>query len=758
MPHLPRSTALTSPAPGTSTTSRQSAALRPAAAVVAGALALVLGTSALSQTTGTVSPGGGSGAGARSGAAAAAPQLEQRKLVDDFLHYVRIAKPDLAAASARRLFESGITDAELAELIDQNDLQSRVETALQYGRGMEGVSEYIADFESRLERGRRDLSRDPERIKQAVQMLVGTRRQQILAQGRLMEAGEYAVPELLRQVVEGRDPQLQLASADMLVAIRRQSVTPLVTALPNLDPTSQRRVAEILGAIAWPHATPYLLALAEDASAPGDVRSAAMQAFGAAGGTNLDLGQQWAQLARRYFDDEQSLIAFPGEPTNNIWGWDKFIGLVPTPVPTPVFSEIMAMKTSREALKVQPDNASALALFVASNLKRENQLPAGEIDPIFGEGPFTPQFYATAAGTRNAADVLALGMITYDTPLVRDAVGALRETGGRGNLSFDGTVAQPLVDSLQYPDRRVQYESAITLGSAIPKDGFSGDFAVVPTLASAVRAVGSEYAVVVTSDPEDRQVISNRLKALGYTVLNPGSSLSAIEADIAAAPGVDLLVIRGSEGFVREQLGAARTSRKLLAVPVVAIAGPADKIRLDRDLGTDRRVQTWIAGGTDEQFQAAVEQVVERTTGGRITEAESMQYAAEALETLEKIALSGTEVYRVSDAQSALLEALEKRSGGLRLLVADVLAVTPTDEAQRRLLDAALAAAEGEQVELLDRVAASARRFGNRAEPRQINALLALIESSAGPVADAAARVHGAMNLPPANAVKLIVR
>jgi len=731
------------------------------------------GVAAAAQSAGPASPGraasdgvGGAGqaaTGTATGSATGAdagPALaaSQRKRLDDFLHYVRIAKPDLAAASARSLFDSGITDAELADLVDQNDLQSRVETALQYGRGMEGVSEQVADFESRLERGRRDLSRDPERIREAVKMLVGTRRQQILAQGRLMEAGEYAVPELLRQVIEASDPQLQLASADMMVAIRRQAVNPLVAALPNLDPTNQRRVSEILGAIAWPHATPYLLALAEDASAPGDVRSAAMQAFGAAGGTNLDLGGQWAQLARRYFDNEQSLMAFPGEATNNIWGWDNFVGLVPTPVPTPIYSELMAMRTAREALRVAPGDPNALALFVASNLRRENQLPAGDTDPIFGDSPFTPQFFATAAGTKAAADVLALGMISYDTPLVRDAVAALRQTGGAGNLSFDGTIAEPLVDSLQYPDRRVQYESAMTLGGALPKEGFPGDFAVVPTLAAAVRAVGAEFAAVVSSDPEDRQVISNRLKAMGYTVLNPGPSISAIDADIVAAPGVDLLVLRGSESFIKEQLAAARSSRRLLAVPVVAVTTPPDKIRLDRDLVDDRRVLTWTAGGTDEQFNAAVEDVVSRTTGGRISEAESLQYAIDSLATLERIALSGTPVYRVEDAQPALLEALEKRTGGLRLMVADVLAATPTDDAQRRLLDAALAATDQEQVDLLDRVAASARRFGNRAEPRQTDALLELIANSQGPVADAAARVHGAMNLPASNAVKLIIK
>ena len=75
--------------------------------------------------------------------------------------------------------------------------------------------------------------------------------------------------------------------------------------------------------------------------------------------------------------------------------------------------------------------------------------------------------------------------------------------------------------------------------------------------------------------------------------------------------------------------------------------------------------------------------------------------------------------------------------------------------------DAALSASGSEQVALLDASANSARRFGNRVESRQVDALRRLIGQNSGAsgdqaVADAAGRLYGSLNLPADEAVRLI--
>jgi hypothetical protein len=145
-----------------------------------------------------------------------------------------------------------------------------------------------------------------------------------------------------------------------------------------------------------------------------------------------------------------------------------------------------------------------------------------------------------------------------------------------------------------------------------------------------------------------------------------------------------------------------------------------------------------------------------KASGGRMTEAEAEAYAFEALGALEDISIACSPAYSIADAEYALLEALDTRTGRARLLVAGILARIDSDRAQRKLFDTALAATGGERIDLLDRVAESVKRFGDRAESRHVEALLNLVRTSTGSTAEAAARVYGALNLQTPEAVELI--
>jgi hypothetical protein len=69
--------------------------------------------------------------------------------------------------------------------------------------------------------------------------------------------------------------------------------------------------------------------------------------------------------------------------------------------------------------------------------------------------------------------------------------------------------------------------------------------------------------------------------------------------------------------------------------------------------------------------------------------------------------------------------------------------------AQRALIDAALTdAAIEHRVMLLDEAAGSVRRWGNLAQDWQIEAVVDLAENASGYLADAAARLNGALDHP----------
>ena len=93
---------------------------------------------------------------------------DQARLIDDFLHYLLIAKPDLAEAAGNKLFATGITDAEIADIVREKDLGDKVERAISRGRGMASVGPMVTRFEDALEDGRLNLARDQDRISEAI--------------------------------------------------------------------------------------------------------------------------------------------------------------------------------------------------------------------------------------------------------------------------------------------------------------------------------------------------------------------------------------------------------------------------------------------------------------------------------------------------------------------------------------------------------------------------------------------------------------
>ena len=95
------------------------------------------------------------------------------------------------------------------------------------------------------------------------------------------------------------------------------------------------------------------------------MKAAASSAFRRIGGTSTSVSGQFTALGRRFFDGQMSLVAWPGEPVNNIWRYDTYAGLEPIAVVTEIYSDVMAMKMARTALTYDQGSRQALALFHA---------------------------------------------------------------------------------------------------------------------------------------------------------------------------------------------------------------------------------------------------------------------------------------------------------------------------------------------------------------------------------------------------------
>ena len=424
-----------------------------------------------------------------SGAALAQPAAgdDPAELLEEFVHYLSVAKPDLAIGYGQELLNAGIAASELAVLVDEGDFDVvRMERAFERGLRVPGLEDVVEGVASRIEQGRLDLARERDRIVEAIEMLDGTLRQQRIAERRLEAAGEYAVPYLLDVLTSDATELKKQAVREVIVSIGVQAITPLTVALPHVDPVQQRSIIEMLDQLAgrggrgnaYRHAAPALARVAADETTTEAIRELAGRTYERMYGGMAPLDELHVDLADMYMSDLGSLVAFPFDPTQNVWKWESF-GLVADPVPTVIFNEVMAMKQAADAVAVNDGNMQAISLYVAADLRRENELPTGAVDPIFGDKPYTPDFYATVFGTDVAQRVLGYALDTNDTPLVRDAITALAKTTGGSNLFPEGG-RRPLVEALSYPDRRTRLDAALTLARATPREYFAGSGDVVP--------------------------------------------------------------------------------------------------------------------------------------------------------------------------------------------------------------------------------------------------------------------------------------
>lgn len=696
-------------------------------------------------------------------AAATAATAQQSRDLDMVLHYILIGKPEMVKSSIEKLFESGITDEQIAQLVDERGLREKVDRALSRGRGMDGASTLVAEFETRFLAGTRASSRNALRIEEAVADLGGTMRQQMVARGRLLTAGEYAVPALLAALSDGSNSKLAAAARATLVDIKRLSVAPLCAALPHLESDTARKVCEILGEIGYPSAQPYLLQLASNASTAADVRSAAARAYDRLGGTSQSASSQFTALARRYFDQTPALIPYARDANNAVWQYDTNSGLVGIEIPTAIYCETMAIQTATMALTIDPSSELALATYVASDLRRAVLMRLLNVDPAASAqsasilaSRYSAEFFATASGAHIAQLALGFAIDASDVLLARACIAVLASNGGASTLVTPSNGRSPIIECLLFADRRVRFDAALVLARALPQSSFSQDSLIVPILGSMVQTGGTMGAVIASTE-EDRQALASRVNAMGVGSVTTGGSLSELEGKLANGQTVDLVVIQGARAAVNDTIRSIRVSRAASTAPVVVVSSSTDAGTLAIDFENDARVSVFLSSATDEQFTAAIESAVGAAGGIAMTQEDGDMYAAASLGALQLIAESASPVFDIRDCEAGLIAALTSSSGSTQSSVAAVLALVPSDKSQRALMDAALAAGPEVQETLLTSVATSARKFGNLLQARQLDALRSLISTSEGSVADAAGQAFGALGLPSAEVVKLIV-
>jgi len=704
-------------------------------------------------------------------AAAGQPEAERPndRLLSDFIFYVNIDNRDLAEAYGQELLTRGLSNAEVVALVEAGEA-SRFQGAITRAIRVRQLEPIAASLNRAYDAGVLERARNPDQIARNITELTGTARGRGLARARLVAAGEYAMPQVLEAFLNPPRPALRPELQRVMIELGRQAISPLAAALLSTPPAQQELIADMLGQIPYRTSKPFLAdVMARTESEPVRIASArALDRLGGEGGMPQDL---YRNLAEAYYAEKSEVTSFPGEEFQLLWGFTPQAGLTMTAIRTPVYHEAVAMGLAERAMGIESATGGAsletLALWVASNFSREIDTPAGYVNPAYplegGAGGAQARrramYYAVASGADVSQRVLARAIDARDTPLARLALASVEQTaGGRAVGLAAAGGRNPLLEALTYPSRRVQYEAALALAASNPGEAFPGAERVVPTLASAVSGAATQYAAVIAGDAEAYQSARRTLTTLGYTVLPQGRTLNDLATPIAEAPAIDLIVVAGTNGErAPAQVEEVRGQAKLAATPVLILTDAVSLPEVRRRYSTDATVSVRQVGLPEEQLMAATMDLVTGASGGPVSAAEGQQYSARALAALRDLAVSQSTVLSAADATLPLAAALEAGSAP-RLQVAEILSRVNGERAQRAVMDAALAAEGAERIQLMRLVSDSAKRFGNLLEPRQTTRLIELASSGADEEATSAASLMGALSLPNADLVPLILR
>lgn len=680
-------------------------------------------------------------------------------LWDDFNHYVLVARPELAAASGQKLLDTASADALLnaVENSDFPDYLKALDRAAQY----EAIQPVAEKLLNKLREAAKERSRDPERIQRDIEQLTEGRRPAMEATRRLKAAGQYAAPQLLAVLEDDNREDLHPYVYRAMIEIGPSMVYPLSAALPRLEPVTLGRVAQVLGELGYPQAIPPLKQVLEtrelDNQAQRTVEAAfakltedrpqlrqnsAAELFLLRGMGEFDLGTRGAEPLGYDQKTEQGVL----------WVYNQ--QLIAIPVPGPIYPDVLAMDSAVKALALDDSLAPALSLQLMANFRRQNRLPEGEQDPSYPAAMREPAFYAMLAGPQRLQTVLVTGLETQDPALALDAIRAMAGTAGYAALIESGDMDQPLIEGLSYPDRRVRFESALTLAQAQPSDVYPGAFRVVSVLSEAVRQGDEPIGLALAQTQEDVNRLNVLLNDMGYEVVS-GTSLDEVSGQLSSLPGVDLILVDLPARGVMDVAFESEVDYKLANAPVLAVVSKEELSQVTPLVTKDRRVFSVADSDDTDAIRSKVEEIVETYGGKEIGGEEATRYALDALAALQQITQQQG-VYRIEGATNALIEALQDSREPVVIAAAEVLANIDEPKAQQALADAALDKSGKIQLAMLQALAQSARQFGDMITESQANRLTQLVAESEGDLAEAAAQAHGALSLPTSQAVQLL--
>jgi len=545
---------------------------------------------------------------------------------NDFLHYIKIGRFDMAKGYANAILKSNPDPVKLLELSREN--QQGYQILVRVNEVAPDVE--LADLSGKvlaiIEQGRFIERTEPRIIAEEVRRLSTTDRGWLIAVKRLRNAGEYAIPFMLDAMVDAMsDPSRKEELSDLVRAlpeIGRDAIRPLAAALQTNNVALKAQIISALGKISYPQALPYLKYVIEN-EASAELRAMAQQSIRQINPAMLQApaARLFYELSENYYYHAESLAPAHDADFANIWFWDSDAGeLYREEVDRDYFNELMSMQTCEWALRADPGFGSAIGLWLAAFFKAESA-DVEKMPDYFGERHADAMVYATTAGVEYLHQALARAVKDNNAHVALGVIEALAKTAGEKSLLYQMGPSQPLLDALSFNDRMVRYSAAIAVGEAGPRQGFAESKLVVANLAEALgqsprggsagangwsEEIAESYAVRAAEAM--LSLARSRNPVLDLSIAQPALESAVNDERIQVLAG-QILAYLDSPGAQRAIAAMALDAGNAMDVRISAFNSLADSAKLNANMLPDETIDEIYAlissDATDPELRSA---------------------------------------------------------------------------------------------------------------------------------------------------------
>ena len=547
---------------------------------------------------------------------------------NDFLHYTKIGRLDLAAGYAQAILASNPDPVELLALSEENQQGYAILLKVNETAPDTELAELSGKILDIIERGRFIRRADPKIIVEEIKRLSSTSpRGRLAAVKRLRNSGEYAIMYMLDAMADDSRKEELPEIIDAIPQIGRDSIRPLAVALQTENVAVKAEIIKAMGKIGYPQSLAYLKYVIEN-SGSAELRKWAKRGISQIdpAASKLPAAQLFYRLAEDYYYHAESLAPAEDADFANIWFWDSADRrLVRQEVDKSYFNELMAMRACEWALKADAEFGRAIGLWLAAYFKAE--ATGVNMPDYFGPGHADATVYATTAGPEYLHQALARAVKDKNAYVALGAIEALAVTAGEKSLFYRIGPTQPLVQALTFNDRAVRYSAAIAIAAAGPRENFAESKLVVENLAEALGQAGENTGMWNEQLANSYAVRAAKVMLKLRETRNPVIDLSAAQSTLINATRDSRPEIQVLAGRILARLGSPDAQRSIAAMALAETNAKDIRISAFNSLAVSAKIN---ANLLDNEMIDAIYSLV----SSRETDAELRSAAAAAFGSL----------------------------------------------------------------------------------------------------------------------------